>query len=127
MKLARRNLVLALMKGNGYISEAARAEAANTPLFITGVKANSLGPQWFISLAFDELAKTVRGPVYSSLDPLLQRAAVEAVAEGLKEVDKRLASQGGPGFPEVALVAIDPRSGEVKALVGGGATSRKTK
>jgi penicillin-binding protein 1B len=116
---ARRNRVLALMMRNGYISEAARADAAKTSLFIANVQSDRLRAQWFVNLGFNELAATLPAQVYSSLDPLLQRAAVEAVAAGLVEVDKRLVGKGGTGFPEVALVAIDPRSGEVKALVGG--------
>jgi len=57
----------------------------------------------------------------------LQRAAAEAVAEGLKHVDAQLArryerwrkqGQAAPAA-QVALVAIDPRTGEIKALVGG--------
>ncbi len=117
--LARRNLVLELMKRNGYISELARAQAASTSLFIARTKTDSLSPQWFVSLAFKEVAANPKAAQSSSLDPLLQRAAVEAVAAGLREVDKRVGSRPGVGFPEVALVAIDPRTGEVKALVGG--------
>jgi penicillin-binding protein 1B len=120
--LARRNKVLALMERNGYLSDTDRIEAARTPLSTARGEANRPSAPWFVSLALNQLGKSA-GPrtestVASTLDPLLQRAAVEAVAAGLQEVDKRAASTG-PGRPEVALVALDPRTGEVRALVGG--------
>jgi penicillin-binding protein 1B len=76
--------------------------------------------------------------IYTTLDPDLQHAAAEAVAEGIKLVDEQVAKQrshrskvgkgkdakvedttaAGP-IPQVALVALDPHTGEVLALVGG--------
>jgi len=54
------------------------------------------------------------------VDMKLQRDAVAAVQSGLKEVDEQLARRRRK-YPQaqVALVAMDPRTGEVKALVGG--------
>lgn len=47
--------------------------------------------------------------VVTSLDRKMQRAAEQAVAGQLYD----------PGDPDAALVAIDPRNGEIKAMVGG--------
>jgi len=60
----------------------------------------------------------------------LQRAAAEAVAIGVEELDKRLAEMRRPRNrraqeaaveerPEVALVVLDPHTGAIKALIGG--------
>ncbi|HYA95069.1 MAG TPA: penicillin-binding transpeptidase domain-containing protein, partial [Terriglobales bacterium] len=71
--------------------------------------------------------------VYTTLDPRLERAAVEAVQVGIQEVDAQLKRKYDrwakenqhKGAPEpvphaqVALVALDPHTGEVLALVGG--------
>ncbi|MBV9183167.1 MAG: penicillin-binding protein, partial [Acidobacteria bacterium] len=73
--------------------------------------------------------------IYTTLDPDLQRAAAQAVETGIKLVDdqvtkhrtKRIRIAKGkyetkiePGpQAQVALIAIDPHSGEVLALVGG--------
>src|SRR5205823_10792831 len=73
--------------------------------------------------------------VYTTLDPDLQRAAAQAVEAGIKLVDdqvtkrrtKRVKIGKGkyettvePGPPaQVALIAMDPHTGEVLALVGG--------
>jgi len=60
--------------------------------------------------------------VYSTIDPAMQAAADEAVRASLAELDaqQRPASKDGPSEPlQAALSAIDPRTGEIRALVGG--------
>jgi len=47
--------------------------------------------------------------VYTTIDPTLQRYAEEAIADTLDQ----------PGDPSAAICAVDPRSGEIKAMVGG--------
>ncbi len=61
--------------------------------------------------------------VYSTLDPKMQAAAETAVASALKDLDARrghaaAAADGGEPL-QAALIAIDPRTGYVRALVGG--------
>ena len=63
----------------------------------------------------------------TTLDPDLQRAASEAVDIGIKNVDTQLARRyarwrkAGQEVPQaqVAIVVLDPHTGEIKALVGG--------
>ncbi len=62
--------------------------------------------------------------VYTTLNPELQKAAEAAVRSGMELVDQQLHKRKGrdgvpPDQPQVALVALDPRTGEVLALVGG--------
>jgi penicillin-binding protein 1A len=66
--------------------------------------------------------------IYTTLEPLLQRAAVSALLEGTAAVEARpgyrhhtLAAhpKGFPDYLQGAVVAIDPGTGDVKALVGG--------
>ena len=71
--------------------------------------------------------------VYTTLDMQLQRAAVEAIRVSMADVDEKVARQhkrgkyAAFGYPpsgpapraQAALVAIDPTTGEVKAIVGG--------
>jgi penicillin-binding protein 1B len=73
--------------------------------------------------------------IYTTLDPDLQRAAAQAVETGIKLVDDQVTKMRtkkvkvgknkfettvtpGPQA-QVALVAMDPHTGEIKALVGG--------
>ena len=65
-----------------------------------------------------------RATVYTTLDPELEQAAQEAVRDGMELVDRKLRSRAGRediprGQPQVALVALDPHTGAIKALVGG--------
>jgi penicillin-binding protein 1B len=65
--------------------------------------------------------------IYTSLDPDLQRVATEAVESTIhivdEQVDRLHARQKKRGeayiYPQVALIALDPHTGQVLALVGG--------
>jgi len=123
----RRNLVLALMVRNHELGEAEYRAASAEPLKLAPGVADDSANSYFLSLVNDDLqstvgdsAKAVRS-VVTTLDPNLQTAAEAAVRMGMDEVDRQLRGRGKlpSGEPQVALVAIDPRTGEVKAMVGG--------
>lgn len=129
----RRNVVLGLMRENGHLTEEQYREAVGQPLKIAPGGEGPLGleAQYFIDRVNNRLAtrfaerETRAARVYTTLDPRLQRAAVEAIARGMKEVDQRLqwrrrrGEAMGENQPQVALIALDPRTGAVKAMVGG--------
>ena len=128
--LERRNLVLRLMRENGRLSQAAYQDAISRPLGCTAGELESAGSQYFLDLTSDELQSRFgerereNDYVYTTLDEDLQRAAVEAVRTGMAEVDAQLRKRKNgppipPGAPQVALIALDPATGEIKALVGG--------
>ena len=110
----RRNLVLDLMAEQGRITaaDAKRAKSARIPSkthSTRSIDARHLR-DYAVALAPRRLPK--RGAaVYTTIDASLQRAAEAAVASGLARLR-------APGL-EAALVAIDPRTGEVLAMVGG--------
>ena len=56
--------------------------------------------------------------VYTTLDLHLQRVAQDAVRDGLTNVDE-LVSRKRRGRAEAALISVDPRTGEILAMVGG--------
>lgn len=129
---ARRNLVLGLMRQNGYITEREYAEAVAAPLVVSRAGVESLDAPYFVDMVNDELQEQFQAHdfqskqyrVYTTLDLNLQQVAAEAVREGMKEVDeavKRRFRSRAPNYPEAqcALVAVDPQTGEIKALVGG--------
>jgi penicillin-binding protein 1B len=64
-------------------------------------------------------AQTGRVDVFTTLDLNLQRAALDAVRNGLANVDQLLARRRRPQRAQAALIAIDPRTGEILAMVGG--------
>lgn len=136
-----RDRVLAQMVENKQVSANAAEAAKKSPLhFVSGLVIASAAP-YFVDMVKDHLlekysetellAENFR--VYTTLDPALQKAAGEAVEIGLKNVDSLLASRyvkwrreraktkSSEPVPEVqvALIALDPKTGEIKALIGG--------
>jgi penicillin-binding protein 1B len=130
---ARRNVILKAMLENGYINNRDYEDAVASPLKVTREEAESSDAPYFVDLVNDTLQSRFEGTdfqtqsykVYTTLDMNLQRDAVTAVREGLKETDtawkRRNKKYGTDDFPlaQVALVCLDAETGEVKALVGG--------
>ena len=128
--LERRNLVLHLMRENGFLTADDCSRALAEPVRTTPGDLESLDSQYFLDLVNDELQSRLgeHDPqseyVFTTLDLDLQRAAVEAVRKGMQSVDEQLRKRKRrepipPGQPQAALVALDPHTGEIKALVGG--------
>jgi penicillin-binding protein 1B len=128
----RRNIVLKLMHENGYLNAGQYSAAVETPVNLNPRKLDLGDAPYFLALLNDELQSRLPSQdsedstgalqVYSTLDPDLQRFAVEAVRAAMPKVDKlvkakRIAKDGV--LPQVALVALDPHTGQVKAVVGG--------
>jgi penicillin-binding protein 1B len=144
--LERRNVVLDSMVETGAITPAQCEAAKAAPLKLSAPNVEASDAPYFVDMVKDALAAQHSESdlnenayrIYTTLDPDLQHAAAEAVAEGIKLVDDQVAKQrtrrvkvgtgkgatleeskaGGP-IPQVALVALDPHTGEVLALVGG--------
>ena len=115
------------MRDNGYITEREYAVAAEAPLKISSNSAESSDAPYYVDMVNDELqnrfsdydfqSRSYR--VYTSLDLNLQRAANDAVQSGMKLVDEQLRKKKIFKEPQVALIALDPHTGQIKALVGG--------
>ncbi|HQI24714.1 MAG TPA: penicillin-binding transpeptidase domain-containing protein, partial [Smithella sp.] len=54
---------------------------------------------------------------YTTMDPVVQAIADEALAEGIREIERRAFPAGEK--LQAALVAVDPATGEMIAMVGG--------
>lgn len=128
---SRRNIVLQLMRDNGDISDGEYQSAINEPLVTAKSGSESTDAPYFVDLVNEWLQdqfadhdfQTNSYRVYTTLDMNLQHDAVNAVRDGLVEVDKYFAKRRAkdPNFPPVqaALVALDTQTGEIKALIGG--------
>lgn len=128
----RRNQVLDAMLREGFIDQEEHAAAAAEPIVLSQGHMESRDAPYYIDLVnkslqehfdTDDLVKKNYW-VYTTLDKQLQEFAVEAVREGMKLVDERISKQRRfrgmqPPLAQAALVAIDSRTGEVKAIVGG--------
>jgi penicillin-binding protein 1B len=130
-----RDRVLGQMVEDGYLTPPQEAEAKHAKLkFVNGGLSSSSAP-YFVDMVKDHLLEknsetdleTQSLRIYTTLDPDLQRAATDAVQLGIAGVDKLLAhryaawKKKGDAVPEVqvAVVVLDPHTGEIRALVGG--------
>jgi penicillin-binding protein 1B len=140
--LERRNLVLESMVETHAISREQADKAKATPLKLAPPNVEASDAPYFVDLVRDQLIgkfsendlndQSYR--VYTTLDPDLQKAAAQSVEMGIKLVDeqvkklrtkrvkvgKKFETKVEPGpQAQVALVALDPHTGVVLALVGG--------
>ena len=134
---ARRNLVLGLMAREGYISSERAAEAASQPLRLAERAPRSTSPDESFALdAVRDLVDSVlaaRGldqgdvTVHTTIDRMAQRAAVSAVrrrAELVQRDSRRWYGRRADDEVQGAMVALDPATGDVLALVGGSTYQR---
>jgi penicillin-binding protein 1B len=128
----RRNLVLRVMRDNGTITQEEYRDASVRDLEI----AEDLDPtegQYLVDYVQEELLKDFSKEelmksgfrVYTTVDPQLQKAAIDSVDYGLRIVDNLLTKRRRDNkvpfqvSPQAGLIALDPRTGEIKAMVGG--------
>src|SRR5262249_11564112 len=128
----RRNVVLQLMRQNDQINDRDYALAIEAPLTVAKSGSSSVEAPYFVDLVNDFLQQKFQDTdlpsagfrVSTTLDMRLQRAAVEAIRVGMASVDEQLKKQRRwkgttPPQAQVALIALDPHTGEIKALSGG--------
>ncbi len=128
----RRNLVLDSMVETGAITAAQANAAKAEPIKLAPADVDASEAPFFVDLVHDQIVQRIGDydsghsslRIYTSLDPELQRAAADAVESGMRHVDDLVRAQhrqGGPPtvMPQVALVALNPHTGQVLALVGG--------
>ena len=118
----RRDVVLRAMADAGFVSAEAADRATKEPVQVVARALESEAP-YFVDYISQELqdkysaiASTV--DVYTTLDVHLQRLAQDAVRDGLIRVDELLAKRKRQKA-QAALIAVDPRTGEILAMVGG--------
>lgn len=136
-----RDRVLGQMLENKYVTEADIQDAKRVPLKLVRTAVSGSEAPYLVDMVKDHLLEKYSETellsqnyrVYTTIDPQLQRAAVIALDAGVKNVDALLAkkyekarkaqAKKGTNEPiptvQAALVAVDPRTGEIKALVGG--------
>ncbi len=118
---ARRHKVLEAMRETGQITKEQGARAASKPLNVQPlpVEEDRAAPyfaDYVKKIAIDQLGMDERLMnkggliIHTTLDSRMQLMAEEAVKKGL---------QGGNRELQSALIALDPRNGYIKAMVGG--------
>lgn len=130
----RRNLVLDSMVETGAITKDQAERAKAEPLHLSAQSVDASEAPYFVDLVHEQLMQKLGERdfnreglrIYTSLDPDLQRAAADAVEVGMKNVDSlvdKMYPHRKPGetilYPQVTLVALNPHTGQVLALIGG--------
>lgn len=123
----RRNMVIAAMLRDGAIKQEQADAATTESLAVAPLKdeGDATAP-YFIDYVNRVVEAKLSSPdlenergtrIYTTIDLDLQRLAEEAVARQLKRLDK--SSKNREAKPQAALVALDPQTGDVLAMVGG--------
>ena len=137
--IARRNIVLQAMLDNRVIDRRAWEQARTAAVVLRdGLRAGDSRGQYFKEQVRQDLVerfgweRVYQGGlrVFSTIDMAIQESAEASVAQSLKTLDEKrqaLASrrpQASPGKVDTgplqaAVLAMDPRTGHVRAMVGG--------
>ncbi|MGQ0537515.1 MAG: transglycosylase domain-containing protein [Gemmatimonadaceae bacterium] len=130
---ARRNLVLALMAQQGHITREQAAAARREPLVTAAPRSVEYAPYFLdvvrVQMEREGFALGSAGlRVYTTLDPLLQRSAREALAGVTADFESRKGyrhptlakhAKGTTGYLQGVVIALEPHTGDVRALIGG--------
>ena len=140
--MERRNVVLETMVETHAITREQADKAKAAPLKLAPPNVEASDAPYFVDMVREQLIGKFSDNelndssyrIYTTLDPDLQKAAAQSVEMGMKLVDEQVKKlrtkkvkvgkkfetkvESGPQA-QVALVAIDPHTGAVLALVGG--------
>lgn len=113
----RRDTVLGLMRDQGVIDESTWASAVASPVKTAGLKSKAKVAPYFLEYVREQLVREYGSDkvyrsglrVKTTLDLPMQKAAEKAIASRLNL----------KGDPSAALVAVEPGTGAIKAMVGG--------
>lgn len=122
---ARKNVVLDQMAKYGYINQAEADEAKNADLHLSQAKqiAENSEAESFIDYVSQIVASKYGDDalykeglqIYTTIDMEKQRAAVQA----MKDLPDNYKDSNGLTQPQGALVSLDPKTGQILAMVGG--------
>jgi 1A family penicillin-binding protein len=124
----RRNVVLRLMREHGFIDQAEHDAAVAQAVALhddlrredpTGLHFKEILRRQLIERFGKSAIYEGRLRVYTTIDPDMQKAAEAAVVSSLREIEARIGRRKNGEPLQAALLALDPASGEVRAIVGG--------
>lgn len=117
--LSRKDYVLTLMAEQGYISAAERDAAQAQEIIFKGPETNITAPHFVMYIKDilgdkygEKMVEQGGLKIYTTLDLYKQKAAEEVITEKTKDYPKKF------GANNAALVSIDPKTGQILAMVG---------
>jgi 1A family penicillin-binding protein len=130
----RRDAIIGLMREQGFITAAQARAAVAEPLETSPSLGMNVAAPYFVDLVRTRVERDgIRVSdggyrIVTTLDPALQRQAQVALVEGTAAIEARAGyrhqtyarrARGSTDYLQGAVVAIDPATGDVRALVGG--------
>jgi penicillin-binding protein 1B len=123
----RRNQVIRAMGDAGFIDEAVRDQALEEPLQVERGTVDTSEAPYFVDIVRRQLHQrydpkdltTQNLSIHTSLDLTLQALAQDVLTRGLANVEKMVKRKGERPPVQGSLLALEPSSGAVVALVGG--------
>ena len=121
----RQAYVLTRMLEDGYITEAQKKQALSRALRFRSIKPKDKIAPYFIENVRRYIQEKYGSDilykegieVYTTLNIPMQKAARDAVEQGLKELEEREGYE--KGLVQGSLLAMDPKTGAIRAMVGG--------
>jgi penicillin-binding protein 1B len=123
----RRNQVLRAMVDAGFVDQAAAEKAMAEPVRVEAPSIDTAEAPYFIDLVRSQLTQryeekdlaTQNLTIYTSLDLPMQIVAQQVLSSGLDRVEKLIRRKRSTEPLQGALIALEPSTGAVLALVGG--------
>lgn len=126
--IERRNQVLDAMVTSEFIDAAKAEEAKKSNLQVRSKSSSSNAEApYFLDYLQSTINETLGDQIlaqqsyriYSTIDMDLQRAADKAVRDGLTQLEKDYSKRFKPGSLQAGLIALNAKTGEILAMVGG--------
>ena len=121
----RRDVVLGRLHGQGLLNDADWRQAVMTPVQVLPPQETLADAPFFVDYLLRQVEETTGAPlpdgvrVYTTLDPILQRLATQSLGSGLTQLEAAYpALTGHADAVQGALVALDPTTGAILAMVG---------
>lgn len=121
----RRDVVLSRLHEQGLINDEAWAQVIKTPVQVMPPQDTLADAPFFVDYLLRQVEEATGAPLpdgvraYTTLDPVLQRLATQTLESELTKLETAYpALKGHPTVLQGALVAIDPKTGGILAMVG---------
>ncbi|HZS11893.1 MAG TPA: PBP1A family penicillin-binding protein [Nitrospirales bacterium] len=122
----RRDLVLARLHDDGKLNDVGLATALKTPVRTAQSAVAGADAPFFMDFVLSQFEEPLQARprhglrIMTTLDPEWQRLAEEALKVAIARLETRYPTLRRPSEPlQAALVALDPRTGAILAMVGG--------
>ncbi len=121
----RRDVVLGRLHDQGLVTDQEWQQGTVAPVKVVPLQDTLADAPFFVDYLLRQMEETTGAPlpdgvrVYTTLDPILQRLATQMLSSGLVKLETAYPALAGHGdVVQGAMVALDPATGAILAMVG---------